>query len=127
MSDGAVRLTGPDGSEMEFDTRTGALYNVPKIRQKFLVDRLIDFDTIKFVRDAEKNQTKATFENTKILEEDGKQYEVFGIGTTANDAVRELINDAVGEVLIKNGVKYIMDDEAGFTPVIEGPGVEISL
>lgn len=125
MSDGAVRFTGPDGSEMEYDTRTGMLYNVPKIRQKFLVDRLIDFDTIKFTRDAEKNQTKASFENAKIIEEDGTQYEIFGVGVTANEAVKEMVNDVKGEIIIKNGVKYIVDDEAGFAPVIEGPGISI--
>lgn len=109
-----ILLEGPDGEELEFDTKAGRLFTYikpdkPK-RVKLLVDKMVDFDTIRLVR-LENGDTKAFYENATIVE-NGNHYLVSGIGETANDAIRSLFEDMLGELLSLNGKLYRLFDDA---------------
>lgn len=110
----SLRFTGADGNEMALDMATGAMYRVQK---KMLVDKLMEFDNIKFIWDKERMQVKAVYENAVIKDGDKISY-IFGIGKTANEAVREMLNDMKGEVVLKNKVTYQVDDEGNFIEVV---------
>lgn len=109
----SLRFAGADGTEMELDMATGAMR---KVRQKMLVDKLLDFDSIKFIRDNEHQQTKAIYENA-VIEENGIHHAIFGIGSTANEAIREMLNDMKGEVILKGNHTYTIDEDGNFIQV----------
>lgn len=116
-----ILLEGPDGEELEFDTKAGRLFTYikpdkPK-RVKLLVDKMVDFDTIRLVR-LDNGDTKAFYENATIVE-DGKHYLASGIGVTANDAIRSLFEDMLGELLSLNGKLYRLFDDAVIREVAE--------